>query len=113
MMIIKKLYYNTYPHLFSFGGSLCRPSTQFNGGHRCVLNPSGPGLEIAGPKVIVAEPGRRSGRPVGRSPAEQDPLASQRRIGGKGVQTFALTATLDNAAAGHLGKSCVSEIDIC
>jgi hypothetical protein len=54
--------------------------------------------------VIVAEPGRGSRGPVGRSPAEEDPLASQRRIGGKSVQTFALTATLDNATAGHLGK---------
>jgi hypothetical protein len=54
--------------------------------------------------VIVAQPGRGSGGPVGRSPAEQDPLASQRRIGGEGVKTFALTATFDNATAGHLGK---------
>ncbi len=54
--------------------------------------------------MIVAQPGRGSGGPFGRSLAEQDPLASQRRIGGEGVQTFALTATLDNAAAGHLEK---------
>ncbi len=54
--------------------------------------------------MIVAQPGRGSGGPLGQSPAEQDPLASQRRIGGEGVQTFALTATLDDATAGHLGK---------
>ncbi len=63
--------------------------------------------------MIVAQSGRGSGGPVGRSPAEQDPLASQVRIRGKGVQTFALTATLDNATAGHLGILAFLKMDIC